>query len=130
MKYLEEGVLWVAATPNGKVLRQDQTWCIWGETRRFMNCGGERKSTGEWKQEESERRGRTKLLQGVFGPILNWVVIVVKKSSAGSGDIRDTGSIPGSGPTPVFLPGESHGQRRLAGYSSYRLKESDTTEAI
>ena len=31
-------------------------------------------------------------------------------------------------PTPVFLPGESNGQRSLAGYSLKRLKESDTTE--
>ena len=31
-------------------------------------------------------------------------------------------------PTPVFLLGESHGQRRLAGYSPQGLKESDTTE--
>ena len=28
----------------------------------------------------------------------------------------------------VFLPGESHGQRSLAGYSSQGHKESDTTE--
>ena len=28
-------------------------------------------------------------------------------------------------PTPVFLPGESHGQRSLAGYSLWGLKESD-----
>ena len=32
-------------------------------------------------------------------------------------------------PTPVFLPGESHGQRSLAGYSPQGRKESDTTEA-
>ena len=32
-------------------------------------------------------------------------------------------------PTPVFLPGESHGQRGLAGYSPWDDKESDTTEA-
>ena len=32
-------------------------------------------------------------------------------------------------PTPVFLPGESHGQRSLAGYSPKGHKESDTTEA-
>ena len=32
-------------------------------------------------------------------------------------------------PTLVFLPGESHGQRSLAGYSSWGHKESDTTEA-
>ena len=31
--------------------------------------------------------------------------------------------------TPVFLPGESHGQRSLAGYSSWVHKESDMTEA-
>ena len=31
-------------------------------------------------------------------------------------------------PTPTFLPGESHGQRSLAGYGPYSLKESDTTE--
>ena len=31
-------------------------------------------------------------------------------------------------PTPVFLSGESHGQRSLAGYSPWGYKESDTTE--
>ena len=31
-------------------------------------------------------------------------------------------------PTPVFLPGESHGQRSLAGCSPWGRKESDTTE--
>ena len=31
-------------------------------------------------------------------------------------------------PTPVFLPGKSHGQRSLTGYSSWGHKESDTTE--
>ena len=31
-------------------------------------------------------------------------------------------------PTLVFLPGESHGQRRLTGYRSWGHKESDTTE--
>ena len=30
-------------------------------------------------------------------------------------------------PTPVFLPGKSHGQRSLAGYSPWGRKESDTT---
>ena len=32
-------------------------------------------------------------------------------------------------PTPVFLPGASHGQRSLAGYTPYIRKESDGTEA-
>ena len=31
-------------------------------------------------------------------------------------------------PTPAFLPGESHGQRRLAGYSPWGHKESGMTE--
>ena len=59
---------------------------------------------------------------------------MVKNPPANAGDV---GSIPGSGGsvekgwqlTPVFLPGESHGQRSLAGYSPWDHKESDTTEA-
>ena len=31
---------------------------------------------------------------------------------------------------PVFLPGESHGQRSLVGYSPRGRKESDTTERL
>ena len=31
-------------------------------------------------------------------------------------------------PTPVFLPGESHGHRSLVGYSPWGHKESDRTE--
>ena len=31
-------------------------------------------------------------------------------------------------PTPVLLPGESHGGRSLVGYSPWGRKESDTTE--
>jgi len=62
---------------------------------------------------------------------------VVKNLPANAGDTRDVGSIPGSGkipwsrkwqPTPVFLPGESHGQRSLVGYSPCGCKELDTTE--
>ena len=33
-------------------------------------------------------------------------------------------------PTPVLLPGESHGQRSLAGYSPWGHKESDMTEQL
>ena len=33
-------------------------------------------------------------------------------------------------PTPVFLPGESHGQRSLAGYSQWGRKESDMTDGL
>ena len=31
-------------------------------------------------------------------------------------------------PTPVFLPGESDGQKSLVGYNPWGRKESDTTE--
>ena len=33
-------------------------------------------------------------------------------------------------PNPVFLPGKSHGQRSLGGYSPWRCKELDTTEQL
>ena len=38
-----------------------------------------------------------------------------KESACSAGD---AGSIPGQ-PTPVFLPGELHGERSLEGYSPY-----------
>ena len=58
--------------------------------------------------------------------VASQVMLVVKNLSANAGDIRDVGLIPGWGktpwrrawqPTPVFLPGESRGQRSLVGYS-------------
>ena len=58
-----------------------------------------------------------------------------KESACNAGDL---GSIPGleGSPgkgtgilTPVFLPGESHGQRSLAGYGPRGGTESDMTEA-
>ena len=64
--------------------------------------------------------------------------LVPKNTPANAGDIRDVGSVPGLGrvpwrrvgrPTPVFLSGESHGQRRLEGYNLQGCKESDPTEA-
>ena len=33
-------------------------------------------------------------------------------------------------PTPVFLPGKSHGHRSLAGYSPWGHKELDMAEAM
>ena len=33
-------------------------------------------------------------------------------------------------PTPVFMPGESHGQRSLSGYSPWSWKELDMTEQL
>ena len=43
------------------------------------------------------------------------------------------GRSPGRGkwlPTPIFLPGEFHGQRSLEGCNSWGGKESDTTEQL
>ena len=62
--------------------------------------------------------------------------IVVKNMAANAGDRRHrfstwVGKIPwrrAQQPTSVFLPGESYGQRSLAGYSPQGLKESDTPE--
>ena len=51
------------------------------------------------------------------------VALVVKNLSANAGDVRDVGLIhelgrsPGGGHGNPFLPGESHGQRSLVGYS-------------
>ena len=62
---------------------------------------------------------------------------MVKNPSANAGDIRDLGSIAELGrflwrrawqPTPVFLPGEAHGQRSLVGYSPWGHRESNMTQ--
>ena len=53
-------------------------------------------------------------------------------------NVGDLSSIPGSGrslerkrqPTSVLLPGKSHGQRSLVGYSPWGRKEPDTTERL
>ena len=58
-----------------------------------------------------------------------WDISVVKNQP---GDTGNEGSIPGPEdpwrrawqPTPVLLPGESHGQRSLVGYSPWGPKES------
>ena len=55
-----------------------------------------------------------------------------KESTINAGDARDTVLIPGLGeewqPTPVFLPGESHGRRSLVGSRPWNLRELDMTE--
>ena len=62
---------------------------------------------------------------------------MIKNPSASAGDEKDSGSILGPGrssgagngnPPPVFLPGKSHGQRSLVGYSPWGCKESHRTE--
>ena len=60
-----------------------------------------------------------------------------KESACNAGDTGDIGLISGSGRSPdrendnpisVFLPGKSHGQRSLVGYSPKGCKESDLSE--
>ena len=67
------------------------------------------------------------------------VALVVKRPPANAGDIRDVGSIPGSGispggghgnPLPYFCLENPHGQRSLAGYSPWGRKELDMTEQL
>ena len=62
-----------------------------------------------------------------------------KESTCSAGDVRDEGSIPGSGRSPgrghgnplqYFLPGESQGRRGLVGCRLWGRTESDTTEVI
>ena len=65
------------------------------------------------------------------------VAVVVKNPPANTEDLGEAGSIPGSGRSPgrgngnplQDLPGESHGQRSVAGYSLQRGTELDMTEA-
>ena len=73
------------------------------------------------------------------------VELVVKNLPANAGDLRDTGGHrwiePVSSwigknpwrmawqPTPILLPGESHGERSLVDYSPQGHKDSDMTEA-
>ena len=63
-------------------------------------------------------------------------LLVVKNPLSSTGD-RGVGSVSGWGrsseegggqPTPVFLPGESHGQRSLEGYGPWDPKELYSTE--
>ena len=64
------------------------------------------------------------------------VALVIKNLPTNAGNTWDLGLIPGSGrslggkwsPTPVFLPGESHGQRSLVGYRPYDRKVLDMTK--
>ena len=60
------------------------------------------------------------------------MVLVVKNLPDNAGGIGDrAGEDPleeGMAASPVFMPGESHGQRSLAGYSPWGPRESDGTE--
>ena len=66
-----------------------------------------------------------------MGASLGGSVVKNLPAKAGNGFDPWVGKIPWRRvwqPTPVFLPGESHGQSSLAGYSPWGRKELDTTE--
>ena len=65
------------------------------------------------------------------------VALVVKNLPANAGDVRDVGSVPGSGRSPEGEHGNPlqysclenpHGQRSLVDYGPWDHKESDMTE--
>ena len=68
---------------------------------------------------------------------ISQVALELKNPPPGAGDIKRHKFYPWVRKIPwkrawqhtlVFLPGESHGQRRLVGYSPWGHKEQDTTE--
>ena len=68
-----------------------------------------------------------------------WTSLVAQTLKASTCNAGDPGSIPWVRtipwrrkwqPTPVLLPGISHGQRSPIGYSPWGHKESDTTEQL
>ena len=71
-----------------------------------------------------------------LGTVFPQVALVVRNPPTNAEDVRKAGlilvgKIPWRRtwqPTPVFLPGESHGQRSLLSYSPWDHKESDTSE--
>ena len=78
-----------------------------------------------------------KLLKIINKRQASQVALVVKNLPASAADGRDVGFNPWVRkipwrrkwqPTPVFSPGESHGQRNLVGYSPWGHKELDMTE--
>ena len=109
---------------------------------------------GEGREPLADKAGKSTLLSrsgGVplllmaksilFLPLVNslasQVALLVKNSPADAGDVRDAGSIPGSGrssggghanPLQTFCLENPQGQRSLVGYSPWGLKESDTIE--
>ena len=77
------------------------------------------------------------------GTIFNWMFQVVKNMPSSAGIAFDVGSSPGLKrstwigkiswsrkykPTPVFLPGELHGERSLVGYNPWHHEELDRTK--
>ena len=91
-----------------------------------------------FKKQDEQKNNQYQVPSSIPFPTCLYKLFMLRRDSAG--DISDTGSFnPWVGkipqkrkwqPTPVFLPGESYGQRSLVGYGLQDRKESDTTKAI
>ena len=89
----------------------------------------------------SSKRRVVSLLYGIFRFDGYYEITLQKGGSEGEEsacNVGDPNSIPGLGrslwrrtwqPTPVSLPGESRGQRRLAGYGPWSRRESSMTSS-
>ena len=78
-------------------------------------------STLAWKPPRMEEPGGLQSM-GSLRVGHNFTFIFTSHIYLGEGNGRQ--------PTPVFLPGEFHGQRSLAGYSPWGHKESDKTKRL
>ena len=112
--------------------------------KMIMDCGGVLLSVRSFKHNCRMPGPRLGLL--VQGHLIKWTTLEYyglpqwlngNESACTAGDVGEAGSVPGLGkmpwrkkwqPTPVFLPGEFHGQRSLMDFSPWNGKESDTIE--
>ena len=98
---------------------------IYMEIQKTMNC----------KSNLVEKRIKLEILWSLIQTMLqgyhsqNSMVLAQKQTHRPVEHNRDSLE-KGMLPTPVFLPGKSHGQRRLVGYSLCSCKESDTTQQL
>ena len=107
---------------------------------RRVDQGEERTNTksGKWNasnqssRKKNENNNIKKKSKGTYGASLvaQWQRIHQQCRRCGCNPW--VGKIPWRGtwqPTPVFLPGEPHGERRVVGHDPWGRTESDTTEA-
>ena len=101
----------------------------------FERPGRKKASALHFLYTNLDKPWRTFILQALSWARLPWW-LSGKESACNAGNAGDEGLIPGSGrfwrrawqPTPVFLPGKSHGQRSLVGYGPWSSKESETIQ--
>ena len=103
---------------------------------QHRGVGGTRGDGEGGPQATAGRPGKADLDDRVHGR-KNFLSSPCRWRAAGVQNLSPKPSVPPSSqhwrgnwqPTPVFLPGESHGQSSLAGYSPWGHKESDMTES-